>query len=58
MSNLEDANMEAHPGEFSLSDDEKRVLDLYDRLQELQLEIALLKARQSHKPEASQGKLD
>lgn len=28
-----------------LSEDEKRVLEIYDRLEELQLEIALLKAQ-------------
>jgi chaperonin cofactor prefoldin len=35
-----------------LSDSEKRVLELYDRLQQLQLEIALLTAQKDH----SQGK--
>lgn len=28
-----------------LSEDEKRVLEIYDRLEELQLEVALLKAQ-------------
>ncbi|KAH8204225.1 hypothetical protein TruAng_001645 [Truncatella angustata] len=31
-----------------LSDDEKRVLELYDRLQQLQLEIALITAQKDH----------
>ena len=33
-----------------LSDGEKRVLALHDKLQQLQLEIALLKAQQDYAP--------
>ena len=33
-----------------LSEDEQRILALYDRLQELQLEISLLKAQQVFEP--------
>jgi len=40
----------SHPPPLLLSDDETRILELYDRLQELSLEIALLKARQEHIP--------
>ena len=29
----------------TMNDDEKRVLEIYDRLEELQLEVALLKAQ-------------
>jgi len=39
---LTSPKMEALP---LLSEDEKRILDVYDRLEELQLEIALLKAQ-------------
>ncbi len=35
-------------GEFALSEDERRVLGLYDRLGELQVELALLTARHSY----------
>lgn len=38
------------PGELLLSDQEKRVLELYDRLQQLQLEIALINAHNSYVP--------
>ena len=37
-------------GPLPLSDAEKRLLELYDRLQELQVEIALLRAQQNHRP--------
>lgn len=37
-------------GPLLLSDSERKLLELYDRLQELQLEIALLKAQQNHQP--------
>jgi hypothetical protein len=33
-----------------LSEDERRVLELYDRLQQLQLEIALITAQKNHIP--------
>lgn len=33
-----------------LSQDEKRVLELYDKLQQLQLEIALITARKDYTP--------
>ena len=33
-----------------LSEDETRILDMYDRLKDLQLEIALLRARHEHIP--------
>lgn len=33
-----------------LSEDEKKILDLYDRLQKLQLEIALITAQKSYLP--------
>ncbi|KAI0595031.1 centromere protein H (CENP-H)-domain-containing protein [Biscogniauxia sp. FL1348] len=36
-----------------LSADEKRVLELYDRLQQLQLEIALLNAQKNYAPDAA-----
>ena len=35
------------------SQDEQRVLELYDRLQELQVEIALIKAQHAFKPSMS-----
>ncbi|KAH9886853.1 centromere protein H (CENP-H)-domain-containing protein [Xylariomycetidae sp. FL2044] len=38
---------------LTLSSDEKRVLELHDRLQQLQLEIALLRARQSYGSDAN-----
>lgn len=38
------------PMPLLLSDDEKRVLELYDRLQQLQLETALLTAQKNYKP--------
>ncbi|KAK7932583.1 Centromere protein Cenp-H [Apiospora marii] len=37
-------------GELLLSDQEKRVLELYDQLQQLQLEIALINAHNSYVP--------
>ncbi|KAI1460432.1 centromere protein H (CENP-H)-domain-containing protein [Annulohypoxylon moriforme] len=36
-----------------LSDDEKRILELHDRLQQLQLEIALLTAQKNYDPSTS-----
>lgn len=44
MEGVEETNADAggHP---LMTADEKRVLELYDRLEELQLEIALLKAQ-------------
>lgn len=38
------------PGKLLLSDQEKRVLELYDQLQQLQLEIALMNAHNSYVP--------
>lgn len=38
------------PTPLVLSDREKRVLELYDKLQQLQLEIALLNAQKSYVP--------
>jgi hypothetical protein len=37
--------VEESPNIPVLSDDEKRVLEIYDRLEELQLEVALLRAQ-------------
>lgn len=34
--------------QLPLSEDERRVLELYDKLQQLQLEIAILNAQKSH----------
>lgn len=33
-----------------LADNEKRILDLYDRLQQLQLEVALINAQNNYQP--------
>lgn len=33
-----------------ISEDEERILALYDRMQELRLEIAIINAQQSHQP--------
>ncbi|KAI5925327.1 centromere protein H (CENP-H)-domain-containing protein [Camillea tinctor] len=41
------------PAPLLLSADEKRVLELYDRLQQLQLEIALLNAQKNYVPDTS-----
>ncbi|KAI1073912.1 centromere protein H (CENP-H)-domain-containing protein [Whalleya microplaca] len=41
------------PGPLLLSDDEKRALQLHDRLQQLQLEIALLTAQKNYVPGAN-----
>ena len=38
------------PAPLLLSDDEKRILELHDRLQQLQLEIALLTAQKNYDP--------
>ncbi|ETS86914.1 hypothetical protein PFICI_00742 [Pestalotiopsis fici W106-1] len=38
-----------------LSEDEKRVLELYDRLQQLQLEIALITAQKNYTPSTSRA---
>lgn len=38
------------PGPLLLSDDEKRVLELHDKLQQLQLETALIKAQTNYAP--------
>ncbi|KAI8962228.1 centromere protein H (CENP-H)-domain-containing protein [Daldinia sp. FL1419] len=42
------------PTPLLLSDDEKRILVLYDRLQQLRLEIALLTAQKNYDPRKSQ----
>jgi hypothetical protein len=38
------------PSPLLLSDNEKRVLELYDKLQQLQLEVALLTAQKNYVP--------
>jgi hypothetical protein len=38
------------PSPLLLSDDEKRVLELYDRLQQLQLEVAMLTSQKNFVP--------
>ncbi|KAL8388402.1 hypothetical protein RB595_009268 [Gaeumannomyces hyphopodioides] len=51
-----DTLMQDDPGDGHValfSNDEERVLQLFDRLQELQLQIALVKARQSLAPSSS-----
>ena len=51
---MDDANVSAQAATplppLRLSDEEMRILDLYDKLKDLQLEIALLKARQQYIP--------
>ena len=47
------ATTDTPPGASSvlpLADNEKRILDLYDRLQQLQLEVALINAQNSYQP--------
>ena len=39
------------PAPLPLADDERRVLELHDRLQQLQLEIALITAQNSYVPQ-------
>lgn len=46
---MADGGVEA-PTPFLLSDREKQVLELYDKLQQLQLEIALLNAQKKYVP--------
>ncbi|KAI0152079.1 centromere protein H (CENP-H)-domain-containing protein [Hypoxylon sp. NC0597] len=41
------------PTPLLLSDDERRILELHDRLQQLQLEIALLTAQKNYDPDKS-----
>ncbi|KAI1494385.1 centromere protein H (CENP-H)-domain-containing protein [Biscogniauxia mediterranea] len=41
------------PAPLLLSADEKRILELYDRLQQLQLEIALLNAQKNYVPDTT-----
>ncbi len=43
------------PTPLLLSDDEKQILESHDRLQQLQLEIALLKAQKNYNPSQSYG---
>lgn len=59
---MDTSTKEEHPnevmaddGQLPLSEDEERVLALFDRLQELQLEIALLRAQRDYEP--SEAKL-
>ncbi|KAI1170756.1 centromere protein H (CENP-H)-domain-containing protein [Nemania sp. FL0916] len=52
---MADENVEA-PTPLILSDKEKRVLELHDRLQQLQLEIALLNAQKNYVPDTSPGR--
>ncbi|XMA11424.1 hypothetical protein WAI453_004215 [Rhynchosporium graminicola] len=42
---IEDIEMSDAQVQRLMTEDEKRILDVYDRLEELQLEIALLKAQ-------------
>ena len=42
---MEDVEMSDAQVPPLMAEDEKRILDVYDRLEELQLEIALLKAQ-------------
>ncbi|KAI1373698.1 centromere protein H (CENP-H)-domain-containing protein [Hypoxylon crocopeplum] len=49
---MADGNTDIRPP-LLLSDDEKRVLELHDRLQQLQLEIALLTAQKNYDPSTS-----
>ncbi|KAL6869890.1 hypothetical protein ACO1O0_001222 [Amphichorda felina] len=44
----DDIEIEESESRLPLSDDEQRALELYDRLQELRLEIAIINAQQSH----------
>ncbi|KAI0459702.1 centromere protein H (CENP-H)-domain-containing protein [Xylaria acuta] len=52
---MADGNVEA-PTALPLSDGEKRVLELHDRLQQLQLEIALLIAQNNYAPDTTSGR--
>ncbi|KAJ2979419.1 hypothetical protein NUW58_g7205 [Xylaria curta] len=52
---MEDKNVEI-PTPLLLSDKEKRVLELHDRLQQLQLEIALLNAQSNYVPDTTSGR--
>lgn len=51
MSDNQDENMADQPTDFDsilpISANEQRALDLYDKIQELRLEIAIIKAQQS-----------
>ncbi|KAH8161514.1 hypothetical protein CIB48_g6734 [Xylaria polymorpha] len=49
---MADGGVEA-PTPFLLSDREKQVLELYDKLQQLQLEIALLNAQKKYVPDTT-----
>ncbi|KAM3505293.1 hypothetical protein MY11210_008015 [Beauveria gryllotalpidicola] len=44
---MEDAEATREP-QFPLSEDERQVLELYDKLQQIDLEIAIIKAQKSH----------
>ncbi|KAI0490104.1 centromere protein H (CENP-H)-domain-containing protein [Xylaria cf. heliscus] len=52
---MADGGVEA-PAPLLLSDEEKRVLELHDKLQQLQLEIALLKAQHNYVPDTTSGR--
>lgn len=44
----DDGQHDEHASHLPLSNDEQRVLDLYDQLQQLRLEIAIINAQTSH----------
>ncbi|KAI1503753.1 centromere protein H (CENP-H)-domain-containing protein [Biscogniauxia marginata] len=48
-----DLNAEGGPAPLPLSKDERRILELHDRLQQLQLEIALLNAQRNYVPDTA-----
>ncbi|KAI0444800.1 centromere protein H (CENP-H)-domain-containing protein [Xylaria telfairii] len=52
---MADGGVEA-PTPLLLSDREKRVLELHDKLQQLQLEIALLNAQNNYVPDTTSGR--
>ncbi|KAI8945621.1 centromere protein H (CENP-H)-domain-containing protein [Xylaria longipes] len=52
---MADGSVEA-PAPLLLSDGEKRVLELHDKLQQLQLEIALLNAQNNYVPDPTSGR--
>ncbi|KAK3941822.1 centromere protein H (CENP-H)-domain-containing protein [Diplogelasinospora grovesii] len=51
---VNDGSSSRTPEALFLSDSEKRVLELYDRLQQLRLELALLRAQKQDLPDALQ----
>lgn len=44
------ANGQDEASHLPISEDEEKVLALYDRIQELRLEIAIINAQRSHQP--------